>query len=150
MKTNKLQIVLMTVVTALSVHAPLAYAAGYILDWQTVDGGGNCSGGKFSVSGATGQPDAGFCTGSTYAHQGGFVPGFQKDVGPRLSMTRSMGSLTFTWPGTCAGFVLEGAQNVNGPWTDLGTGMLSGGAYQLILSNPAPNRFFRLRKDCPK
>ena len=135
---------LRTAALALAMMAAAANAVAqsggnYNLGWNTTDGGGgNCAGAKFKLSGTVGQPDTGFCTGSTYVQQGGFLPAFQKDVGPPLSMTRSMGNPTFTWSGTCTGFVLEGAPNVNGPWIALGSGMLSGGTYQLTLSPPTP------------
>jgi hypothetical protein len=119
------------------------------LDWSSVDGGGgNCAGGKLSLSGTVGQPDASLSAGGAYVHQGGFMPAFQKDVGPPLRMTFAGGMARLRWTSQCGGFHLEGAPGVTGPWTDLGAGALNGVFWELTA--PAGFRFFRLRKDCPQ
>ena len=47
---------------------------GYDMDWFTIDGGGalNMSGGAFSMSSTTGQPDAGLMSGGDFVLGGGF------------------------------------------------------------------------------
>lgn len=53
-----------------------AHLAGYTLPWWTVDsGGGDSSGGGYSLSGTIGQPDAGALTGGNYRLEGGFWGG---------------------------------------------------------------------------
>jgi hypothetical protein len=149
MKTKRFPKVLIGVVAGLSIHALSARAAAYKVDWQTVDGGGgDCSGGKLSLSGTVGQPEAGFCAGSAYVQQGGFWPAFQKDVGPPLRMTFAGGMARLRWTSQCSGFHLEGAPGVTGPWSDLGLGTPTGAFREAM--PPAGFRFFRLRKDCPK
>ena len=52
----------------------LASSGGdYVLDWYTIDGGGdNSSGGEYTLSGTIGQPDAGSMSGGDYSLDGGF------------------------------------------------------------------------------
>ena len=151
MKINRPQNILFSTMITLSVLVPLGHTAGYRVDWQTIDGGGgDCRAGKLSLSGGVGQPDAGLSTGSTYVHQGGFLPAFLKDVGPPLSIVRSTGNYILSWPDICTGFVLEGARDVTGPWTALGTGTVSADNYRVTLTSPTLYRFFRLKKDCPQ
>jgi hypothetical protein len=54
-----------------------ALAAGYTLDWRTVDGGGitSSTGGSYGLGGTIGQPDAGTSGGGTYSLSGGFWGG---------------------------------------------------------------------------
>lgn len=54
-----------------------APAAGdYSIDWYTIDGGGGLSsGGDFTLTGTTGQPDADWSEGGGYELLGGFWPG---------------------------------------------------------------------------
>ena len=66
-------------VVALILLVPLALALandGYDLSWWTADGGGgNSTGGSYSLSGTAGQPDAGVLTGGSYSLAGGFWGG---------------------------------------------------------------------------
>jgi len=60
-------------VLIVSAAALAATEAGYDLTWWTVDGGGgNASGGGYSLSGAIGQPDSGVMSGGSYELSGGF------------------------------------------------------------------------------
>ncbi len=54
--------------------ASLAYAGGFDLTWNTIDGGGATpsSGGAFELSGTIGQHDAGTMSGGDFTLQGGF------------------------------------------------------------------------------
>ncbi len=48
-------------------------STGYDLSWSSVDnGGGECSGGGYTLNGAVGQLDAGILSGGDYTLQGGF------------------------------------------------------------------------------
>ena len=77
---HKLQAMIFITITSLLalllfVAASLAYArmAGYSLPWWTADsGGGDSSGGNYSLSGTIGQPDAGTLSGGNYRLEGGF------------------------------------------------------------------------------
>ncbi len=65
---------LVTVALLLAVGgAVYAQAGGYDLSWWTVDGGGGqSSGGAFTLAGTIGQPDAGSMSGGGYTLAGGF------------------------------------------------------------------------------
>ncbi len=57
-------------------RAAFAQADGYTLPWWTSDGGGGDSrGGRYTLSGTIGQPDAGTLSGSGYWLEGGFWSG---------------------------------------------------------------------------
>ena len=73
--TKKVILLIMSFLILISVTSiALASTGGdYVLDWWTVDGGGDTSsGGDYSVSGSIGQPDAGGMAGGDYALTGGF------------------------------------------------------------------------------
>lgn len=54
-------------------RALAAPAAGYTLDWWTVDaGGGSSAAGAYQLSGAVAQPEGGTLSGGNYRMQGGF------------------------------------------------------------------------------
>jgi hypothetical protein len=56
--------------------SPVSSAAGFSLDWYTIDdGGGQASGGTYQLSVTVGQPDAGTSIGSGFTLEGGFWPG---------------------------------------------------------------------------
>jgi hypothetical protein len=71
------------ITTSTAALASLAFAAsafaqsGFDLSWRTVDCGGalSLSGGGFSFSTTTGQPDAGVMSGDGFELAGGFWPG---------------------------------------------------------------------------
>lgn len=53
-----------------------AQGEGYDLSWWTVDaGGGNISGGRYTLGGTIGQPDPGLLVGGDYTLGGGFWGG---------------------------------------------------------------------------
>ena len=45
-----------------------------IIDWHTIGGGGDCTGGDFELGGTAGQSDAGYMTGGDFELVGGFWP----------------------------------------------------------------------------
>jgi hypothetical protein len=70
--------VLVTLALVLIVSPALAQTGnGYDLSWSTVDGGGGeSSGGGYTLMGTAGQPDAGpLLSGGGYTLTGGFWPG---------------------------------------------------------------------------
>jgi len=130
----------------------------FTLNWNTIESSGTCNGGitplggtKFGLSGAVGQPDAGVCTADTYTLQGGFLPAFQKTVGPALRVQASRGGLLASWPASCNGFVLEGgATLIATQWTSVGSEFVFGADRVVPVAANSSYQFFRLRKDCPK
>lgn len=75
-----LTLALLVVFLALNVHVGYAEPSsaprttGYEISWYTIDGGGaqNLIGGTYTLSGTTGQYDAGTQGGGSYALNGGF------------------------------------------------------------------------------
>lgn len=60
---------------------------GYDISWFTVDGGGgNSIGGPYTLSGTTGQPDAGVLSGGAYAVTGGFWVGVAGPMPPTFTL----------------------------------------------------------------
>ena len=53
-----------------------AGVAEFVINWWSVDGGGDSSqGGDYTLIGTIGQPDAGAMSGGNYTLYGGFLPG---------------------------------------------------------------------------
>ena len=68
-KTLQKSLFIVIIITIISVTVIFAYD----ISWWTIDGGSNTSsGGSYSLSGTTGQPDSGILTGGTYKLEGGF------------------------------------------------------------------------------
>jgi hypothetical protein len=149
MKAHRLETVLITLLTTLSVYPRLAHGRGYRMDWQTVAaGGGQSSGGNFSLSGTIGQPDAGFSAGGAYVQQSGFWSDAQNAVGPTLHIERSGSDWNLSWPATFQGFRLETTTQITSQsWTDLGIGISSGTNRSVAVPVTESTRFFRLRND---
>ena len=68
---------ILTSALALLLLVSFAFALGnYDLSWRTVDGGGGeSSGGSYTLAGSIGQPDAGTLSGGGYTLVGGFWGG---------------------------------------------------------------------------
>lgn len=63
-------------VCLLSLSPALAQTGGvYELNWNTIDGGGVSSGGRYSLSAIIGEAEAGAMSGGNYELIGGFLPG---------------------------------------------------------------------------
>jgi len=71
------QLVVRITIMFLLVQAALpALAQDYELSWMTIDGGGGqSSGGPYTLTGTIGQPDAAYSSGGDYELLGGFWPG---------------------------------------------------------------------------
>ena len=93
-----------------------AWAPPYTVDWWTVDGGGGeGSGGTFSLSGTAGQPDAGVMGGGVL--DGGFWA-LIAPVPMDLTITRIGGNVLISWPSPSAGFRLQVCTSLAvGDWT---------------------------------
>ena len=64
---------LLVLLLILAIPAARAALEAFNLDWWTVDsGGGTSTGSDYSLSGTTGQPDAGGMSGGNYTLAGGF------------------------------------------------------------------------------
>lgn len=125
--------------------------AQYSIDWYTIDGGGGTStGGVYSVSGTIGQPDAGTMSGGNFTLQGGFwsiVSAVQVAGSPYLTVFRTAtNSVLVTWPYPSTGFTLQQSPTLDaGSWgASTSTPVQSGTNWQIIVSPPNGNRFYRL------
>ena len=76
------RVAVLAAVALLLAFAPVTALDGPEVKWHTVDGGGGTlvGAGGFSLSGTTGQPDAGLLTGGGYSLAGGFWGGGRLSV----------------------------------------------------------------------
>lgn len=129
-----------------------AVAKSYSIDWFTIDGGGgDSSGGGYSVSGTIGQSDAGTMTGGNFSVNGGFwgvISAVQIPGAPLLSITRTNNAVIISWPDTAMGFRLENNFNLsltNG-WTPASQSRTTNGGFiSISVFPPSGNTFYRLK-----
>ena len=121
----------------------------YALDWWTVDGGGDTSGGdRYTVSGTIGQPDAGeTMTNGQYSLTGGFwvLPVAVPVAGaPTLTIAPAASGLAFlSWTPNTPGYVLQEALNLSSPsWSNAP----SGSSNPTLVPVTTPAKFYRLFK----
>ncbi len=124
----------------------------YSMDWYTIDGGGGASsGGGYTVTGTTGQPDAGTLKGGNYTLVGGFwgLIAAAQAPPPLLAIElTSTNSVLISWPAPATGWQLEanGDLNTTG-WAGVGTVPQEvGGRMQVIVWPAVGNSFYRLKK----
>ena len=127
-------------------------AQQYAIDWFTIDGGGGTSsGGSYTLSGTIGQSDAGVMTGGNYSLIGGFwgvAVAIQEVGAPLLTITRSGGNVTISWPSPSTGFNLQETASLGSPsWTGAGLTISDNGTTKSV-TIPAPlgSKFYRLLK----
>ena len=129
---------------------PGSHAQNYSIDWHTIDGGGGTStAGVYSVSGTTGQSDAGMLTGGSYTVAGGFwgiVSAVQTPGAPLLSIARIGGSVRVFWPKPATGFVLDQSLTVTGAWSQVAFPYVTNTTdVSITVPSPVGNKFYRLR-----
>lgn len=124
----------------------LPVRAQFNIAWHTIAGGGSASaGGDFTVRGTIGQPDAGVMSGGPFTVVGGFwaLPRAVPTPGaPTLNIAPGTpGWAVISWTATPgAGWVLQGAPAVTGPWTDAP----GGSAPPVTVPATLPAKFYRL------
>lgn len=127
-------------------------SAQYQVNWFTIDGGGGqSSGGAYTLNGTIGQPDAATSSGGAYTLQGGFWSAFavvQTDGTPSLRILRNGPNVTLAWPNPSAGFQLQESPSLTAPnWTDVNTAPgIVGDERQVSQTLASGNRFYRLRR----
>ena len=127
-------------------------SAQYQMDWFTLDGGGGqSSGGAYTIHGTIGQPDAATSSGGAYTLQGGFWSTFglgPTEGVPSLRIVLSGTNVTLAWPNPSTGFQLEESPNLVTPiWTNANVAPgIVGGEKQVNQPLASGTRFFRLRK----
>jgi hypothetical protein len=130
----------------------LSAQAQYSINWLTLDGGGGqSSGGAYSLAGTIGQPDAAMSSGGAYALHGGFWAAFAvvpTEGAPALRLVRSGPNVILAWPNPSAGFQLQESPSLSAPnWTDVNTVPGVVGDEKQVTHTLAPGtRFYRLRK----
>jgi hypothetical protein len=120
-------------------------AQQFAIDWYSISaGGGESSGGNYSLVGTIGQPDAGGLSGGNFSLEGGFLPGIvvPSSIGaPTLVIQASENSASISWSPAAAGFSLEEAISLANPaWSAAPTGN------PVTISVTGAARFYRLRK----
>jgi hypothetical protein len=125
----------------------------YSIDWHTIDGGGGTStGGVYAVSGTIGQPDAGAMSGGNYTLEGGFwgvIAAVQMPGSPLLTITvTGPNTIVISWLYPSSGFQLQQNSAVETTnWTGVATSPVQvGDEWQVPVSPPAGNKFYRLKK----
>jgi hypothetical protein len=129
------------------------FAQSYSIDWFTIDGGGgNSTGGVYSVSGTIGQPDAGHMSGGNFTLDGGFwgiIAAVQTPGSPLLRVVlTATNTVIVAWPVSSTGFGLQQnlAVNNSGGWSNVtNTVNVVGSENQVIVAPPLGNRFYRLK-----
>lgn len=127
-------------------------SAQYAIDWFTLDGGGGqSSGGAYTLQGTIGQPDAGSLSGGSFTLHGGFWNAFafvQTEGPPTLRILRNGANVTLAWPNPSVGFQLQESPSLTAPnWTDVNTAPgIVGDERQVSQTLNPGTRFYRLRK----
>lgn len=123
------------------------------IDWFTIDGGGGTStGGVYAISGTIGQPDAGAMSGGNYTLEGGFwgvIAAVQMPGSPLLTITvTGPNTIVISWLYPSSGFQLQqnsALETTN--WTGVATSPVQAGdQWQVPVSPPVGNKFYRLKK----
>lgn len=128
-----------------------ASAQPYAIEWFTIaGGGGESTGGVYSVSGTLGQSAAGGpLSGGAYSLTGGFssIYAVQTPGAPFLSIERLAGAVRVRWPLPATDYVLDQSPTVTGAWSQVAFPYTTNATDISISVNPAVgNRFYRLRK----
>ena len=138
---------LLTLLTLLLAASP--GKAQFTIDWFTLDGGGGqSSGGPYTLAGTIGQPDAGAASGGGYTLQGGFWSGVAAESAPALRILRDGANVLLAWPNPATGFQLQESSSLTTPdWTDVNTPPALVGDERQVSQPLGPTmRFFRLHK----
>ena len=142
----------MKFLSALLLASACTGSAQYAIDWFTIDGGGGqSSGGAYTLNGTIGQPDAGRSSGGSYTLHGGFWSAFavvQTEGAPTLRILRNGGNVTLAWPNPSSGFQLQESPSLTTPvWTDVNSAPGIVGDEKQVNRSVAPGtRFFRLHQ----
>lgn len=142
MKGSGILLVVFTAVTAA--------AQNYAINWYTIDsGGGESSGGQYTVQATIGQLDAGTMSGSGYFLAGGFWHTFETEIEPPpvLRITRVGANTVIAWPNPSTGFELQESPMLPGMWSNVSQGpMVVGDEKQVMVPATMSGRFYRLQK----
>jgi hypothetical protein len=122
-----------------------AKAQQFAIDWYSISaGGGDSSGGNYSLVGTIGQPDAGGLSGGNFSLEGGFLPGIvvpSSTAAPTLVIQTSQNGASISWSPAIEGFTLEEAIDLASP-----TWSVAPAGNPVTISVTDAARFYRLRK----
>jgi hypothetical protein len=139
-----------SVILAVVFSAVTASAQNYAIHWYTIDaGGGEASGGQYTVQATIGQPDAGTMSGSGYILAGGFWHAIETEVAPPplLRIIRMGSNAVIAWPNPSTGFELQESAMLPGMWSNVSQGpTVVGDEKQVTVSATIGGRFYRLQK----
>jgi hypothetical protein len=134
----------------------LAFSLGvrgqYAITWSTHDaGGGESSGGAYTLAGTAGQPDAGVHSAGPYTLVGGFWGAFssaEPEAPPTLRIALAPNRVLLMWPNPSTGYQLQETASLSAPnWTDVpDVPGIVGTEKQVVLARQPGGRYFRLRK----
>jgi hypothetical protein len=135
----------------------LCAQAQYALDWWTIDGGGGQStGGAYSVSGTIGQPDAGRMSGGSFTLEGGFwgiLAAIQTEGAPTLAIELTNGWVKVSWPAPAPDWVLTESDRLtsagSAPWSQVSAAQYqtnAGRIFIFVAPQSVQNRFYQLRR----
>jgi hypothetical protein len=136
----------------LTLVSHLSASAQFSIDWHTIDGGGGTStGGVYSVSGTSGQADAGQMSAGNFTLTGGFwsLLAIQTPDAPRLTISfTSTNTALVSWPSPATGWNPQQTSDLNPTnWIAVAEAISDDGTNKSILINPpVGNRFYRLFK----
>lgn len=143
---NSRLVIIVTAIT-MSGFAPLTHSQPYSINWHTIDGGGSTStGGVYSVTGTTGQPDAGpTMTNGQYAVTGGFwaLPqAVQTPDAPVLSiLPAGPDQALISWAPDDGSWVLQETPSLSPASWETAP---SGSTNNIIVPTTVPAKFYRL------
>jgi hypothetical protein len=124
-------------------------AAQYEIIWSTMDsGGGQSSGGAYTLTGTIGQPDAGVSTARGYTLYGGFWNFVELEIVPALRIIHAGPNVILAWPDPSLNFELQSTVDLlPAAWSNVADAPLVVGAEKQVTLPLQPTRqFFRLRR----
>jgi hypothetical protein len=138
----------MKTITLIFLTTVLHARAQYAIDWFTMDGGGGqSSGGVYTLNGTIGQPDAATSSSGSYTLEGGFWSALAVEQ-PALRIIRNGADVILAWPNPSTGFQLQESPSLTTPnWTDVtAVPVIVGGEKQVSRTLAPGTRFYRLRQ----
>ena len=145
-----------TIMAILTLGVGVGIAQNFTLDSSTIDGGGGeSSGGPYTLSGTIGQPDTGKSSSKPYAMAGGFwglYGSFSSPEAPDMSISYDpeLDEITVSWELPAKGWLLDESPMLGlgaFPWEEVPEESYQSNATHrfVTVSSPTGSNFFRLR-----
>ena len=137
-------------VACLLLHQHAGAQGIYTLDWFAIEGGGGeCSGGNYTVSGRLGQSESGAkMAGGDFSVTGGFLSIIAVEEPPLRIAFNPDGTITVAWPTSFTPLPLQQSSSMSpGSWVNTGLLTFDDSITRSITFVPVvPRYFFRLVK----